>query len=43
MDLSSVNTGDITHPDNIMFYQKYLEEADLVTLDSGVLNELDSR
>lgn len=33
------NTGDITKADNILFYEKYMKDADLVTSDCGVPNE----
>lgn len=36
------NTGDITNVDNIRFYGKLIKDADLVTSDCGVPNELDS-
>lgn len=36
------NTGDITKIDNIRFYGELIKDADLVTSDCGVPNELDS-
>ena len=33
------NTGDITKSDNIKYYQKYINDADLVTSDCGIPKE----